>query len=134
MLGLRLAVVVAALFGLAGAARAETLLLVQGYLASPANWRASGVAGALVSEGWRDAGHLALTPAGPLAPAANAAGRRFLTLDLPTEAPLGEQARLIALHVAAVKAQGEDAIVLVGHSAGGVAARMAMVVSRDPAV
>lgn len=133
---IRIAVVVATLLATAGLVQAETLLLVQGYLASPASWRASGVAGVLVAEGWRDGGHLALTPAGVLAPPKTAdAGKRFYTIDLPTEAPIGEQARILSLNIAALKARAAgEPIVLVGHSAGGVAARMAMVVSRDPAV
>lgn len=130
----RIAVTFGLLFAIAGIARAETIVLIHGYLASPANWRASGVASVLVAEGWRDGGHLAMTSAGALAPPP-VAGKRFVTLDLPTEAPIGEQARLLNLHVAALKARSpEEKIVLVGHSAGGVAARMAMVVSRDTAV
>lgn len=131
----RLAVAIAAFLGLVGVAKSETMLLVQGYLASPANWRASGVAGALVTAGWQDAGHLSLGPAGVIAPPSPEGARRFYTLDLPTEAPVGEQARLVSAYVHAIAARDPgEKIVLVGHSAGGVAARMAMVVGRDPAV
>ncbi|MFZ1682434.1 MAG: alpha/beta fold hydrolase, partial [Rhizobiaceae bacterium] len=69
------------------------------------------------------------------APPAIAAPDRFYTLDLPTEAPIAEQARLLAHYVAFLEARHEgDPVVLAGHSAGGVAARMYLVVSRDPTV
>lgn len=130
----RLAIALFWLAGFTGAARAEILVLVHGYLASPINWRTSGVAAALAAEGWRDAGHLALGPNGVLLPPP-VTGRRFHTVDLPNEAPIAVQAQLISLHVAALTARGKDErIILVGHSAGGVAARMAMVMSRDPAI
>ncbi|MFZ1773115.1 MAG: alpha/beta fold hydrolase [Rhizobiaceae bacterium] len=130
----RLAVLLFWIFGLAGAARAEVLVLVHGYLASPINWRTSGVAAALAAEGWRDAGHLALGPNGVMLPPP-VTGRRFHTIDLPNEAPIAVQAELISLHVAALTARDKDEkIILVGHSAGGVAARMAMVMARNPAI
>ncbi len=125
----------ALLVAMASAAGAETLVLVQGYLGSGWSWRISGVAPVLVSRGFADAGHLTLTPSGVTAPPAIAASDRFYTLDLPTEAPIAEQARLLAHYVAFLKARHEgDPVVLAGHSAGGVAARMYLVVSRDPAI
>lgn len=125
-----------ALFAVTVASKADTLVMVQGYLGNAGSWRLSGVAPALVFDGWADAGHMTLGPAGVLAPPVLAdGGKRFYTLDLPTEAPIAEQARLLGLYVAFLEARHKnDRVVLVGHSAGGVAARMYMVVSRDPAV
>lgn len=125
-----------ALLAFSGLARAETMIMVQGYLGNAGSWRLSGVAPALVADGWADAGHMTLGPAGVLAPPALAdGGKRFYTLDLPTEAPIAEQARLLGWYVAFLEARHKnDPVVLVGHSAGGIAARMYMVVSRDPAI
>ena len=121
---------------LAGAAQAQTLILIQGYLGSAGSWRFSGVAPVLGMDGWQDAGHLTLGPQGVMAaPTVSKHPQRFYTLDLPTEAPIGEQARFLSYYVAWVKAKHKGSpIVLVGHSAGGVAARMYMVTSREPAV
>ncbi len=111
------------------ASRAETVLLVQGYLSSPASWRTSGVAGELMRAGIADAGHLSWTPAGILVRGIRPGSRhRFLTLDLPTEAPIDFQSRMLRDYV--VKARelyGNDPVALVGFSAGGITARHMMV-------
>ncbi|PLX38392.1 MAG: hypothetical protein C0606_09320 [Hyphomicrobiales bacterium] len=116
--------------------QAETLVLIQGYLGSAGSWRHSGVAPVLVASGWADGGHLTLGPRGVAAlTAAPDAAQRFYTLDLPTEAPVGVQARLLNAYVDWVAARHkDDPIVLVGHSAGGVVARFVMVTRRDRAV
>ena len=132
----RLFLTLTALFALISAAEAQTLLLIQGYLGSAGSWRFTGVAPVLGMNGWQDAGHLTLGPSGVMAaPTESNNPHRFYTLDLPTEAPIGEQARFLSYYVAWAKAKHKGSpIVLVGHSAGGVAARMYMVMSRDSAV
>ena len=115
-----------------GLAAADTMVLVQGYLGSALSWRASGFAAVLDRNGWRDSGHLSLTRAGAIASGRSVkAGQRFFTIDLPTEAPLEMQAGMLSHYLAYVRARypGEK-IVLVGHSAGGVVARLVMVRQR----
>ncbi len=110
-------------------ARAETIVLVQGYLGDAGSWRATGVADVLDKDGWRDAGHLTLTPKG-VAEKVALSGRkhRFYTIDLPTEAPVPVQANYLAAYLEFIgKKYKDDKIILVGHSAGGVVARTAMV-------
>lgn len=123
----------AALASLATAARADTLVLVQGYLGSAGSWRASGIVPLLHARGWADAGHLVLAPDGRVlepSPAPNTRDRLY-TLDLPTEAPIPAQAAWLShqlQHVAA-RHPGEK-IAVAAHSAGGVVARFAAVVDK----
>ncbi|MBF0127402.1 MAG: alpha/beta fold hydrolase [Magnetococcales bacterium] len=58
--------------------------------------------------------------------------RAYLTVDLPSEAPLLVQAKQLSAGVQAVrKRRGAEPVVLIGHSAGGVVARLAMVKEPD---
>ncbi|MGD9785162.1 MAG: esterase/lipase family protein [Hyphomicrobiaceae bacterium] len=111
-------------------AHADTLVLVQGYLGSANSYRATGIAQTLVARGFQDAGHLALAPDGRFrAQPITAAGKqRFYTVELPTEAPVALQARVLgdALVEVASRHSGEP-LHVVGHSAGGVVARFAAV-------
>jgi pimeloyl-ACP methyl ester carboxylesterase len=112
-----------------GAARADVAMLIPGYLSSPGDWRSSGVVAALEAAGWRDGGDLRWGPQGLLAPGERApAARTLYTVSLPTEAPLALQARVLAGYVAAIGARhAGEGMTLVGHSAGGVVARLFMV-------
>jgi pimeloyl-ACP methyl ester carboxylesterase len=114
-------------------AMADTMILVPGYLGSALSWRAKGITAGLTLAGWADAGHMTTGPADVIAPAFEVPGaNRFYTVDIPTEAPLMLQSELIARYVALARQRHGDRIILVGHSAGGVAARLAMV--RYPAL
>lgn len=108
---------------------ADTLLLVPGYLGSAHSWRVNNITYGLSRAGWLDAGHLSLGPRGTFVPPRKVEGkRRSYTIDIPTEAPLVVQADLIARYVALVqKRHRGERVILVGHSAGGVASRLAMV-------
>lgn len=117
-------------------AAAETVLLVPGYLGSAHSWRGMAITAGLHNAGWIDAGHLTLGPADVVGPVTKPdAEKRFYTLDIPTEAPAVIQADLIARYVRLAKRRHDkDAVVLVGHSAGGVVARLAMVRHKGLAV
>lgn len=121
---------------LAQPAAAETVLLVPGYLDGGGEWRASGVAAALVGAGWQDGGHLLPAPGGAVAQGpAQTLSRRFYTLALPTDAPLLLQARELARYVDLVRRRHPDeSLVLVGHSAGGVVARLYAVENPHPRI
>ena len=115
-------------------AAAGIVVLVQGYLGSGNNWRESGVVDALQRGGWRDGGHLQPPLFGwPVPGAAHGRNERLVyTLLLPTEAPLLVQAQYLAQYLGLLwDWRPQERVILVGHSAGGVAARLAMV--RDPA-
>lgn len=110
-------------------ASAEAMVLVQGYLGGDDTWRRSGAATAIVRAGWQDGGHLIdrsqrVQHNGPRSKAAKV----FYTLALPTEAPLLLQVAYLERYISYLLARHEgESIYLVGHSAGGVLARLYMV-------
>jgi len=112
-----------------GVAAAETLMLIQGFLANGEGWRDSGVTHILTQAGWQDAGELSLAQESvrsdqPPAPAL----RRFYTVDLPTYTPLMVQAQRLGRYIDFVRERHPySALILAGHSAGGVLARLYMV-------
>ena len=123
-----LVVLVTGLFSLA--ARADVLVLVHGYLSGAQSWDGSGVPQVLQRHGWQRAGVYAAGPAGiQLIPAPGMqAERKFYAVDLPSEAPVLVQVHQLREILGAISRQhGGEPVVLVGHSAGGVVARTALV-------
>ena len=110
-------------------ARADVAILIQGYLGDAGSWRQSGVTAELYAAGWHDGGHYVQGYQGVMRyGGADGRGKRFVTIDLPTEAPVPVQAQLLAAYVSAlVRADGKETFHLIGHSAGGVVARFYMV-------
>ena len=108
---------------------ADTVLLVPGYLGSAHSWRGTGITYGLQRFGWLDAGHLTTGPRNVMGPRRLISGpKRFYTIDIPTEAPIIIQADLIARYIAlAQRRHPKERLILVGHSAGGVASRLAIV-------
>lgn len=120
----------------AATASADTVVLIQGYLGSAGSWRGTGIAAVMHDAGWRDGGHLSVAPGGviQLLPG-EPGGNRFVTVDLPTEAPAVVQSEVLGSYIAAIRrAQPKEPIVLVGHSAGGVVARLFMVRHPDAGI
>ncbi|MGD8311321.1 MAG: alpha/beta fold hydrolase [Gammaproteobacteria bacterium] len=119
---------IAALVGVS--ARADVLVLVHGYLGSDRSWDASGISAVLQKHGWQRAGSYLTGPGGmQLRPGRGIqAPRKFYTADLPSEAPILTQVYLLdeILGVIRVRHPGEP-LILVGHSAGGIVARTALV-------
>ena len=120
-----------ALLSPVGQASAEVALLIHGYLSNAATWELSGVNAALRQAGWRYAGNFTFSPTGLLQPPASDHDqdeKRFYTIDLPSLAPAPLQAAWLKATVDAIsKAHPEESISLVGHSAGGVVARLMLV-------
>ncbi|MCB1864958.1 MAG: hypothetical protein KDG50_05975 [Chromatiales bacterium] len=115
--------------------QAETLILIQGYLGDAQTWRSNGITKALHEGGWRDGGHLYRTHQGVAGQRPGKSPRRMYTIELPTEAPLAVQAGWIGDYVRAAQAwHPGESLILIGHSAGGVAARLFMVEHADTAV
>jgi pimeloyl-ACP methyl ester carboxylesterase len=121
---------------LAPLARAEVLVLVHGWSANADTWWHSGVLAQLQADGWHDAGVLHVTPAGIghfRAPGQDAR-RTLYRVQLPAEAPLTVQAgHLYTLLALVGRRHADRPLTLVGHSAGGVVARMMLVGDRPPA-
>jgi triacylglycerol lipase len=110
--------------------RAEVLLLVHGYLGGAYSWDNSGITTILQQRDWQRAGVYVADHAGVrLIPAAGEQARRkFYTADLDSQAPM----RIQVMQVQAIlntieQANPDEPIIIVGHSAGGVAARAALV-------
>jgi len=110
--------------------RADVLVLVHGYLGGAWSWDESGVTAVLEQHDWQRAGVYAAGPAGVhLVPAAGMqAGDKYYAVDLPSEAPVLVQVYQFQIILDAIRLShpGED-MILVGHSAGGVVARTALV-------
>lgn len=114
-----------------GAALADSVILVQGYLGSAGSWRGTGILAVLDRRGWRDGGHLRVGPRGVTAfGRPSQSPRRVYTIDLPSEAPIPLQGMLLSRYIDFVaQRHPRERIILAGHSAGGVVARYAMVTS-----
>jgi triacylglycerol lipase len=112
------------------ASAGRILVLVHGYLGDSASWQQSGVLPVLAQAGWKRAGNWQSTPSGVrLEPVGPPAGEfAIYTVDLPSTAPLMEQARLLGGMLGAIaQRHPKDTVDLIGHSAGGVVARLALV-------
>ena len=111
-------------------ARAETLVLVHGFLGSDRSWLESGVLEVLRRNGYTLAGIYSPSPLGvsflPLGDAGH--HNAVYTVNLPSTAPIALQAAWLAAYLEDLQQRlGQQSITLVGHSAGGVVARMALV-------
>ena len=115
--------------GLSQSARADVALLVHGYLGSAGSWEFSGINAVLAGNGWQPAGVILPGPGGPtLPPVFGKSAKKAYTIELPSTAPLMVQSDILVAAVRALKDRhSKEAITLVGHSAGGVVARMALV-------
>lgn len=106
----------------------QTLVLIHGYLADGSEWRRSGVVNALQRAGWQDMGHL--VSQGYLAApksTTQSSTRILYSVTLPSEAPLQLQAQYLANYLQLLQQRHpQNALILVGHSAGGVVARLTL--------
>ncbi len=110
--------------------RADVLLLVHGYLGGAYSWDESGVTAVLQQHDWQRAGVYVAGPGGvQLIPAAGIQARHKLyAVDLPSEAPVLVQVyQLHEILRAISRVHKDEPVILVGHSAGGVVARAALV-------
>jgi pimeloyl-ACP methyl ester carboxylesterase len=108
------------------AARADVAVLVHGYLGTAYSWDQSGVNAVLAAHGWRPLP--AVVPAAPLPPVPADGTRTVYTVALPSIAPLAVQADYLAAALRGIEARHHgEPVTLVGHSAGGVVGRLALV-------
>jgi len=112
----------------------QTLVLVHGYLSDSQVWRETGIVYTLHRAGWQDGGDL--FPWGTLGRAPwNSAEQYVYAVNLPSEAPLPVQAQWLDFYLYQLQLRHPDnAFILIGHSAGGVVARLTMVMSQAPVV
>jgi pimeloyl-ACP methyl ester carboxylesterase len=109
---------------LPSAAIADVTILIHGYLTNGITWDRNGIVATMAAHGWRDGGPLV---AGLWAPPA-VGGNTLYVVELPFTAPLMWQSDVLQeqLRQAQLRHPHEN-ITLVGHSAGGVVARMTLV-------
>ncbi|MEW8507505.1 MAG: alpha/beta fold hydrolase [Candidatus Thiodiazotropha sp.] len=117
------------LFFVSTIAQADVAVLIHGYLGNASSWDRGAVAQTLEHNGWRRAG--VLTPRGLIPLQEPGGGNSFYSVELPSMAPLGLQADLLGHMIGAVEQRhGDEPVILIGHSAGGVVARLALVQGR----
>jgi triacylglycerol lipase len=112
------------------ALHAHVLVLIHGYLSGAQSWDASGITRVLERAGWHRAGVFAAGPSGiQLIPSPGRSNpNKFYAVDLPSEAQILIQAFQLRQILQAInEANPGEPLVLVGHSAGGVVARAALV-------
>ena len=108
--------------------RADVLVLVHGYASNANTWEFSGINHELQAHGWPRAG--ILTPLGPaglpiVTGVVPDSENKSFSVNLPAEAPLLVQADYLRAALYGVRQRhSEDRLILVGHSAGGVVARL----------
>ena len=110
----------------------ETLVLIHGYLCDGQIWRETGIVQVLHQAGWQDGGNL-LPWRTPRYVPSNHRERYLYTVDLPSEAPLPIQAQWLDSYLYHLQERHpKNTLILIGHSAGGVIARLSMVRNRFP--
>lgn len=106
-------------------AQARTIVLVHGFMADDMSWRYSGFTQPLLSAGWKDGGSYGYGPQGMLIPRdLMTKGDVFYTVNLPSKANLQIQESLLMQYLSHLYAYRIEPITLVGHSAGGLVARL----------
>ena len=117
-------------------AKSDVLLLIHDYLSNHTTWLQSNVVEILLSEGWSESGLYQIRPDGKAQLYIDTkkknkqadADKMMFIVDLPSEAPILVQSDFIANIVKDITQRHPDEdIILVGHSAGGVASRASVV-------
>jgi pimeloyl-ACP methyl ester carboxylesterase len=111
-------------------AMADVAVLVHGYLSDASIWERSGVNTYLRQAGWKNAGNISFSPRGLLEyPADNdSLEKSFYTINLPYTAPAPIQSSWLKAAIDRISSRHPDEkITVVGHSAGGVVARLMLV-------
>ncbi len=109
---------------------ADRLVFVQGYLGESSNWQASGIVEQLEKHYWRKGGfyYYQAQELHFKAATVSLTSDLFYTVELPTEAPVRVQAYYLTQYLKHLRQSApNERLILVGHSAGGVVARFAMV-------
>lgn len=110
-------------------AAADVLVLVHGFLGSDRSWLESGVIEVLANNAYPLVGVYYPSPDGvAFHPTGQGGSNAVYTVNLPSTAPIPLQADWLAAYLRDIhKRQPDEAITLVGHSAGGVVARLTLV-------
>ena len=126
----KLLVVLFALMSASQMVYADIAVLVHGFLGSPGSWEKGRVNQQLEAAGWNKAGVIFQTPEGAMLSAqpGKIAGNEIYSVVLPSRAPIMLQADILQNMISDLeKRHPDEHIVLIGHSAGGVVARVKLV-------
>lgn len=121
---------IAFLLLVSGSAHADIMLLIHGYLGDANSWEKSGVNSELHAQGWARAGMFQGTPHGPqlFVTKKHNEKNQVYVATLPSDAPIMIQADVLKSIIDLIRQKHPDEnIILVGHSAGGLVARMALI-------
>ncbi len=111
--------------------QAKTLVLVHGFTADGMSWRNSGFTQPLLDAGWQDGGGYGYSPQSMLLPRGlYKRGDVFFSVELPSQETVQIQEGLLAQYLGHLYAHRQEALTLVGHSAGGIVSRLYVL---DPA-
>jgi triacylglycerol lipase len=130
----------ACLVSLINIANADVLVLVHGYMGSPASWEESRINGLLERNGWQRGGIIVPDTRKYFPDAINKlssdrAKNISYVIDMPWMRPLEEQADYLEIAMQRVfKMRPDENITLVGHSAGALVARLWLVQYYEPSV
>ncbi len=109
---------------------ADVMLLIHGYLGDATSWEISGINSELHQQGWARAGMFQGSALGPqlFVTDSNNAKNQVYVATLPSMAPVIVQADVLK-NIMDIITQNHknEKFILVGHSAGGVVARMALI-------
>lgn len=104
---------------------AKTVVLVHGFTGSGMDWRTSGFSKPLELIGWKDGGSYAFNQWGMLTPSGiNLAGNVFFAVNLPSLSNIQTQEGVLKQYLQHLFNARKEPITLVGHSAGGIVARL----------
>ena len=109
---------------------ADIMLLIHGYLGDANSWERSGINSELHQQGWARAGMFEGSAMGPqlFVTESNNAKNQVYVATLPSQAPVMVQADILKNIIDIIRQQhNNEEIILVGHSAGGLVARMALI-------
>ena len=111
-------------------AKADILLLVHGFQSDMLTWQRAGIITILEKHGWVKTDYLMATPEGivPLHTPEKIPEKKIVSLQLPSDIQLRVQANMFtaALHYLADQ-YPDDKVIIVGHSLGGLTARLSLV-------
>jgi pimeloyl-ACP methyl ester carboxylesterase len=108
--------------------QAKTMVLIHGYMANGMLWRTTEVTKGLILAGWKDGGGYSFNQSGMLTPINSQADPdAFFTVDLPSKAPIDVQTRILGYYLDHLYAIRDEPFIFVGHSVGGIVARLYLV-------
>jgi pimeloyl-ACP methyl ester carboxylesterase len=110
-----------------GITNADVVVLVHGFLSNAGTWHQNGITQQLEHAGWPVAGYYGRYGAQHY-PTPRSSQHRVILVDLPHKAPIPIQANWLSGYLQQIASRyPNEALIIVGHSAGGIVARASLV-------